>query len=151
MAGSLLHNSGCFFSLIFVCNNRLSSIQLIGEHTMPRQIIDLSMPVHNDMMVFPRVVRPSMAMYETWQQFAERIGAAKFGVKSLTASYLIVLGDHIGTHIDSLRHLREDAPGPEGIPLEYCYGDGVCLDFRPIPKDTRISVKDCHKGPTKIK
>ena len=43
-------------------------------------------------------------------------------------------GDHIGTHIDSLRHLREDAPGPEGIPLDYCYGDGVVLDFRHLER-----------------
>ena len=97
---------------------------------MARKLIDLSMPVHNDMVAFPRVVRPSMAMFETWQQFAERIGAAAHGVGWLTASCIIVMGDHIGTHIDSLRHLRDDAPGPEGIPLEYCYGDGVCLDFR---------------------
>ncbi len=117
---------------------------------MSRRIIDLSMPVHNDMMVFPRVVRPSMAMYETWQQFAERIGAAKYGVNWLTASYLIVLGDHIGTHIDSLRHLRDDAPGPEGIPLEYCYGNGVCLDFRHIPKGAGISVKDVKEALAKI-
>ena len=92
------------------------------------------MPVHNDMVTFPRVVRPSMVMYEDWQEFAEHIGAAKHGVDWLTASYLIVIGDHIGTHIDSLRHMRDDAPGPEGIPLEYCYGDGVCLDFRHLPK-----------------
>ena len=117
---------------------------------MARKIIDLSMPVHNDMMAFPRVVRPSMAMYESWQQFAERIGAAKFGVDWLTASYLVVLGDHIGTHIDSLRHLRDDAPGPEGIPLEYCYGDGVCLDFRHIPKGAGISTNDVKEALTKI-
>ena len=109
---------------------------------MARKLIDLSMPVHNDMQVFPRVVRPAMAMYETWQQFAERIGAAKYGVASLTASYLLVLGDHIGTHMDALRHMREDAPGPEGIPLEYCYGDGVCLDFRHLPKGAGITVTD---------
>jgi kynurenine formamidase len=117
---------------------------------MPRKIIDLSMPVHNDMIAFPRVVRPSMAMYETWQQFAERIGAAKYGVNWLTASYLIVLGDHIGTHIDSLRHLRDDAPGPEGIPLEYCYGDGVCLDFRHLPKGAGIKTSDVKEALSKI-
>jgi kynurenine formamidase len=118
---------------------------------MPRKIIDLSMPVHNDMIAFPRVVRPSMAMYETWQQFAERIGAAKYGVNWLTASYLIVLGDHIGTHIDSLRHLRDNAPGPEGIPLEYCYGDGVCLDFRHLPKGAGIKTGDVKEALSKIK
>jgi len=117
---------------------------------MPPKLIDLSMPVHNDMVVFPRVVRPALVMYETWQQFAERVGAAKYGATSLTASYMVVLGDHVGTHIDSLRHLREDAPGAEGIPLEYCFGDGVCLDFRHLPKGAGISVKDAQGALAKI-
>jgi kynurenine formamidase len=117
---------------------------------MARKLIDLSMPVHNDMVAFPRVVRPSLAMYETWQEFAERIGAARFGVDSLTASYLVVLGDHIGTHMDSLRHLRNDAPGPEGIPLEYCYGNGVCLDFRHLPAGAGITVNDMKDALAKI-
>lgn len=117
---------------------------------MARRIIDLSMSVHNDMQVFPRVVRPSMAMYESWRQFAERIGAAKHGVDWLTAHYLVVLGDHTGTHMDSLRHMREVAPGPEGIPLEYCFGDGVCLDFRHLPKGAGITVNDMKAALDKI-
>jgi kynurenine formamidase len=117
---------------------------------MPRRLVDLSMQVHNDMVAFPRVVRPSMAMYETWQQFATNIGAAKFGVTSLTASYMVVTGDHIGTHIDSLRHLREDAPGPEGIPLDYCYGDGVVLDFRHLDKGAGITVEDMKRALARI-
>jgi hypothetical protein len=44
--------------------------------------------------------------------------AAQHDVDWLTASYLIVIGDHIGTHADSLRRLRDDTPGPEGTPLE---------------------------------
>ncbi len=116
---------------------------------MARKLIDLSMPVHNDMVTFPRVVRPAMVMYESWQQFAERVGAAKFGVNWLTAHYLVVLGDHIGTHMDSLRHMRDDAPGPEGIPLEYCFGDGVCLDFRHLPKGAGITVSDAKQALTK--
>ena len=78
---------------------------------MAEKLVDLSMPVHNEMVTFPRVVRPSMAMFETWQEFAERIGAAKYGVDSLTASYIVVLGDHIGTHMDSLRHMRQVCTG----------------------------------------
>src|SRR5262249_19143946 len=112
---------------------------------MARKLIDLSMPVHNDMVVFPRVVRPALVMYETWQQFAERVGAAKYGATSLTASYMVVLGDHVGTHIDSLRHLREDAPGAEGIPLEYCFGDGVCL--RPARNGSTRRIDCPHTKP----
>jgi kynurenine formamidase len=118
---------------------------------MARRLVDLSMPVHNDMVTFPRVVRPSMVMYEDWRQFAIGIGAAKHGVDWLTASYLIVIGDHIGTHIDSLRHLRDDAPGPEGIPIEYCYGDGVGLDDRHLAKGAGITVDDMKAALSKIK
>ena len=117
---------------------------------MARKLVDLSMAVHNDMVTFPRVVRPSMAMYESWEQFAEKIGAARYGVKSLTASYMIVTGDHIGTHVDALKHLRQVAPGPEGIPLEYCYGDGVVLDFRHLPKGAGITVADMNAACEKI-
>jgi kynurenine formamidase len=117
---------------------------------MPRTLIDLSMPVHNDMVVFPRVVRPALVMYETWQEFAERVGAAKYGATSLTASCMIVLGDHVGTHIDSLRHIRETAGGPEAIPIDYCYGDGVVLDFRHLPLGAGISIDDVKSALTKI-
>jgi len=112
------------------------------EEAMARQIIDLSMPVHGDMVVFPRVVRPALLMYEDWEQFAEGIGAAEHGVTSLAASSMTVLGDHVGTHIDALKHFRKGGAGPEGIPVEYCYGDGVLLDFRHIENGGAITVAE---------
>jgi len=117
---------------------------------MARKLIDLSMLVHNDMIGFPRVVRPTMAMYESWTEFAKRIGGDKHGANWLPATYVVVLGDHLGTHMDLLRHMREDAPGPEGIPLEYCYGDGVILDFRHLPKGTGITVDHMKEALMKI-
>jgi kynurenine formamidase len=103
------------------------------------------MPVHNNMVTFPRIVRPALLMYETWEEFAARIGAAQYGATSLTASYMIVLSDHVGTHIDALKHLRHVAPGPEGIPLEDCYGDGVVLDFRHKEKGAGISAVEVQQ------
>ena len=41
------------------------------------RLIDLSMPVHNDMVSFPRVVRPALVMYETWSEFAESASARR--------------------------------------------------------------------------
>ncbi len=117
---------------------------------MSARIVDLSMPVHSDMVAFPRIVRPALVMYETWEEFAERIGAAKYGVTSLTASYMVVLSDHIGTHIDAVKHLRKGAPGPEGIPLSSCYGDGVVLDFRHKEKGAGISQRDVQLALEKI-
>ena len=109
------------------------------------------MRVHNDMVGFPRVVRPSIAMYESWREFAERIGATKYGVDWLPATYLVVLGDHLGTHMDSLRHMRDDAGGPESIPLEYCYGDGVVLDMRHLPRGAGITVADLEAALGRIR
>ncbi len=117
---------------------------------MGKRLIDLSMPVHEGMVTFPRIVKPTLEMYETWEEFAERIGAAQYGATWLTASYRIELSDHVGTHMDSLRHLNDDKPGPEGIPLEYCYGDGVLLDFRSKEKGGGITAAEVQAELTRI-
>lgn len=117
---------------------------------MGRTIIDLSMPVHNNMVTFPRIVRPALLMYESWEEFADRIGAAKYGVTWLTASYMITTSDHVGTHIDALKHMRKEAPGPEGIPLEYCFGDGVVLDFSHKPFGEAVSAEEVQQALKKI-
>lgn len=114
------------------------------------KLIDLSMEVSGDMVVFPRVARPIMAMLESWEEFATNIGAAQYGATWLTAHYVTVLGDHVGTHVDSLKHMREGAPGPEGIPLEYCYGDGVVLDFSDKPVGHGITIDDLKAALEKI-
>ena len=82
-----------------------------------------------DMLTFPRVPPPALCVYESHTEFAERIGAAAHGVDSLTASYLVVQNDHVGTHCDARKHIVPTAGGPDTIPLEYCYSDGVLLDF----------------------
>src|SRR6266508_3187234 len=102
------------------------------------RLVDLSMPVHADMLTFPRVPPPALLLYESWTDFAERIGAAQYGATSLTASYLVIQNDHVGTHIDARKHIVPDAPGPDGIPLEWCFSDGVVLDFRHKEKGSRI-------------
>ncbi len=115
------------------------------------RLVDLSMPVHRDMLTFPRVPPPTLVMYESWQEFAERIGAAAEGTDWLTASYLVIQNDHVGTHCDAVKHLRgPDAPGPEGIPLELCYSDGVVLDFRHKEKGAGISAAEIDEALAKI-
>lgn len=114
------------------------------------KLIDLSMEVSADMVVFPRVARPILTMLESWEEFATNIGAAEYGATWLTAHYVVVLGDHVGTHVDSLRHLRADAPGPESIPLEYCFSDGVVLDFSHKPVGYGITVDDLQEALKKI-
>jgi kynurenine formamidase len=115
-----------------------------------RRLVDLSMPVHADMLTFPRVPPPALCVYESHTEFAERIGAAEHGVDSLTASYLVVQNDHVGTHCDARKHIVPDAGGPDTIPLEYCYSDGVRLDFRHKEKGTRIFPDEIDEALEKI-
>lgn len=117
---------------------------------MATKLIDLSMAVHNEMITFPRIVKPTIELYETWEEFAERIGAAEHGATWLTATYRVELSDHVGTHMDSLRHLRADAEGPESIPLDYCYGDGVLLDFRSKEKGAGITAGEVRRELARI-
>lgn len=118
---------------------------------MAHRFIDLSMPVHQNMKLFPRIAEPKMVMKESWKEFADGIGAGEFGEDHLTAHYSITLSDHAGTHIDSLKHMGdEDTPGPEGIPIEYCFGDGVVLDFRHLEFGSAISLDDLKEALAKI-
>lgn len=117
---------------------------------MSRQLIDLSMPVHNDMQTFPRLVKPSLEMWESWEEFAEHIGAAEHGATSLTATYRVELSDHVGTHMDARKHVSDQEPGPDEIPLEYCFGDGVILDFRSKSFGDAISVDDLERELARI-
>jgi kynurenine formamidase len=108
-----------------------------------QRFVDLSMPVHQEMKLFPRIAEPKMVMKESWKEFAEGIGAGEYGEDHLTAHYAITLSDHAGTHIDALKHMGDETtPGPEGIPLEYCFGDGVVLDFRHLEFGSAISLDD---------
>jgi kynurenine formamidase len=107
------------------------------------RLVDLSMPVHRDMLTFPRVPPPTLLLYESWTEFAERIGAAEYGATSLTASYLVTQNDHVGTHLDAVKHIRgPEAPGVEGIPLDYCFSDSVVLDFRQKESGAGISAAE---------
>jgi kynurenine formamidase len=115
-----------------------------------RRIVDLSMPVHAEMLTFPRVPPPALCVYESHTEFAERIGAAEYGVDSLTASYLIVVNDHVGTHLDARKHIVPTAGGPDTIPLEYCISDGVLLDFTDSEAGDIISVEDIEAALARI-
>ncbi len=106
------------------------------------KIIDLSMTVHDDMVTFEGVPQPKIVEKESHEEYATNVGANEYGITSLTAHYEVTVSDHAGTHIDSLYHIVPDGPSVEEIPLDYCYGDGVLLDFSEKPAGYVISEED---------
>jgi kynurenine formamidase len=63
------------------------------------------------------------------------------------ANDLVELYTHSGTHLDAPWHFYPTSEGKRAItidevPLEWCYGDGVVLDFRSKPNGSAISLDD---------
>jgi kynurenine formamidase len=114
------------------------------------RIIDLSMEVYRGMMTYPNVAKPAIVEMETHREMAISIGTDKYGVDSITNHCMIVTGDHIGTHIDSWGHVKPDAPRAEGIPIGYCYGDGVVLDLTHKGPGDEITVPDLEEAERKL-
>jgi kynurenine formamidase len=94
-----------------------------------KRLIDLTMEIYQGMPTYPSVSKPLVHEMENHEQMARSMGTVALGITHLPNHCLIVSGDHIGTHMDALGHVRPGAPRAEGIPLEYCYGDGVVLDL----------------------
>jgi kynurenine formamidase len=115
-----------------------------------RRLIDLSMEVFQGMMTYPNVAKPVIVEMESYSQMAKSVGTDKYGVNEITNHYMIVTGDHIGTHIDSWGHVNPTAPRAEGIPIEYCYGDGVVLDLTFKKPGDEIITADIEQAERKL-
>ncbi|MGC8622125.1 MAG: cyclase family protein [Caldisphaera sp.] len=117
------------------------------------KIIDLSMDIYFGMPTFPRIVPPVIKEIETHAQYGNAIGVTKekYGDDEITNHCIIVMGDHIGTHIDSLWHGNSKSNiSAEKIPLDYCYGDGVLLNFSFKEPGEYITKKDLEQELNRI-
>ena len=109
---------------------------------MPRQIIDISIPLQNDVAADPPGYGPSIRYFDH-KMTAEEV--CKF-FPGLTIDELpdregwaiewIKLSTHCGTHLDAPYHFHstmnrgERAWTIDEVPLEWCFQPGVKLDFR---------------------
>jgi kynurenine formamidase len=117
---------------------------------MTRRIVDLSMEVFKGMVVYPGVTPPFISQVFSHAEYAAITGTDKFGIDHCNTG-IIVMGDHVGTHIDSWWHANPKAPSAECIPLDYCYGDGVVLDLTHKGTGEEITVPDLQEALAKIK
>ena len=115
-----------------------------------RQLIDVTMEIFKGMVTYPSVAKPAIIEMEDHRQMARSMGTDEFGVEHLPNHCLIVTGDHIGTHLDSRGHVNPDEPRAEGIPIDYCYGDGVVLNLADKGPGDEIMVADLEEALAKI-
>ncbi|MFQ6112198.1 MAG: cyclase family protein [Nitrospinota bacterium] len=114
------------------------------------KIVDLSMEIHRDMMVYQSLPQPMVLMLESWQGMAARFGTTRWGVDIAPGHYVLIMSDHTGTHIDAPYHNNPEAERPAGIPLEWCFSDGVVLDFSDKKPGYEITPRDLERALKKI-
>jgi kynurenine formamidase len=117
---------------------------------MPRQFLDLSVPIENDIESDPPGARPRIEYIHhdaSWEGLARSFpGLRKADLPEGQgwAVERLQISTHNGTHMDAPWHFHatQDAALPEGprraltideTPLDWCYRPGVKLDFRRFP------------------
>src|ERR1051326_9570189 len=119
---------------------------------MPRKMIDISIPLHNDIVADPPGYGPSIRYFDH-KQTAEEVCKFFPGLKVEElpdsegwAIEWIKLSTHCGTHLDAPYHFASTmdrgkrAATIDEVPLEWCFNPAIKLDFRHLDrKSTRLN------------
>ncbi len=109
---------------------------------MPRRFIDISIPLENGVKSDPEPFTPEIeyidhqASTEQMTSFFPGLGKDDLPDGEAWAVEKVALSTHNGTHLDAPYHFHstmnrgERAATIDEVPLEWCLGDGVKLDFR---------------------
>ena len=121
---------------------------------MPRQIIDLSIFLENDVVSDPEGFRPKISYIDHNQSVAGLLGffpglaQGDLPDGEAWAIEKIELITHNGTHLDAPYHFAstmnrgERAITIDEVPLEWCFQPGVKLDFRHFPDGYVVTAED---------
>ena len=88
---------------------------------------DITIPIERDMVIYPGNPKPKIEQYSSMPD-------------DRTNESILTLGTHTGTHVDSMRHVQNDAPGVESLPVESFYGKCRVLDLTHV--DAEIHKED---------
>lgn len=112
---------------------------------MPRRFIDLSVPLEVDIPSDPEMMLPKIEYFDH-RATAEQMAGFFPGLKPSDlpdgegwAIEKLSIYTHNGTHLDAPYHHHSTMDGGERaitideVPLEWCFGNGVKLDFSNLP------------------
>lgn len=122
------------------------------------RIIDLSVTNRNTP---PGHFNPCEIAYMSHEEAAGKRGSAlaipedALVDNRMLASEILRVHTHAGTHLDSPWHFAPTSEGKPSktidlIPLDWCYGDGVVLDFSHKKAGELISAKEVQDALTKV-
>ena len=121
---------------------------------MPRRFLDLSVPLETGVASDPPMALPEIE-YQDHRQTAEQLlsffpglkredlpGGEGWGIEWLKVT------THNGTHVDAPWHYHSTMDGGkraitiDEVPLDWCFGPGVKLDFRDRPDGHVVSASE---------
>jgi len=119
------------------------------------QIIDLTLPLKNGLSYRTAPEIKYENHKEGAEAFCKRWDIPEEDLKEFAASETITLTTHSGTHMDAPWHYGPTSEGKpaktiDQIPLEWCCGDGVVLDFTHRRKGEVIGKEDLIEALAKI-
>ena len=122
------------------------------------RIVDLSVPIERRSKSEPF---PAKITFWDHKEGARRLGllydtkAEEFPDGKGLAWEELVVQTHTGTHLDAPWHFGDTAEGKpsktiDEVPLEWCFGDGVVLDFSSKDDGAKIMLDDVKKELARI-
>ncbi len=121
---------------------------------MPRRYVDLSVPLEAGIVSDPPIMLPEIE-YLSHDQTAEQVMSFFPGLKKQDlpggegwAVERLTIATHNGTHLDAPYHHHstmnngERALTIDEVPLDWCFNQGVKLDFRHFDDGYIVSAKD---------
>lgn len=122
---------------------------------MKKKIIDLSIAIENDLPSDPPMMIPKI-QYVNHDQGADQMALFFPGIDKNRdlpggkgwAMEFVTLATHSGTHLDAPWHYHptmdrgKDALTIDRVPLDWCTGPGVKLDFRRFPDGYLVTAED---------
>lgn len=96
-----------------------------------KRYVDLSMMLHEGMQSFPA----------HWHPYVEVTQMGRHGIENRETRKLI-LGTHVGSHIDAPRHFIPGGKTVEHIPLSQLNGPAILLDFSHLPARAAVDAPE---------
>lgn len=130
---------------------------------MPKRFVDLSIPITNDVISDPPVMRPQIS-YVTHETSWEQVASFFPGLRREHlpdgegwAVEHVALSTHNGTHMDAPWHFHSTtddgasrAPSIDEAPLDLFFGPGVKLDFSDRPHGHLIGAGEIEQELSRI-
>lgn len=108
------------------------------------EIIDLSQDIYEGMPVYKDLPQVKMSIHNTHEEWEGQ----KNPKTKTPAVHKLELGEHTGTHVDAINHMKKDYVGQsiDTMPLSMFYTEGICLNLSNKGFRELIEIEDLEKA-----